>query len=432
MRPARHARKSGSSPAPAPFSDQLLSVLMELSFARKIDQVSAVVRRSVRQMTGADGVTFVLKDRDECFYADEDAIRPLWKGRRFPLSRCISGWVMTNRQTAIIPDIYLDDRVPHDAYRPTFVQSLMMVPIRQEDPVAAIGVYWAHRHEATASEQQMVQAIANGAALAMANVQLVLDLEHAAESERAARLVAERANELTDEFLSTVSHELRTPLGVIQGWLWQLRQQNVEPEMLRHGLAVVERNAVLQARLVEDLIDASRAIAGSIHLRRTTVDVNGVCTVVVAAQRSAAAAKGIELTLRTDAAPVFVHGDLDRLQQIVWNLVDNAIKFTPAGGSIEVTATRASGLAVVNVRDTGIGLTNDVVPHVFERFWKKDSGPTREASGLGLGLLIVHELVKLHGGRVRVDSPGEGLGTTMTVELEIATLRERADAAHGG
>jgi signal transduction histidine kinase len=377
-------------------------------------------RRAVRRLTAADGVTFVLRQGEQCFYADEDAIAPLWKGRRFPLDQCVSGWVMLNRQTAVIPDIYSDPRVPTEAYRPTFVQSLLMVPVRKEDPVGAIGVYWASRHEAAPGEQDLVQAVANGAALALANVKLVRDLEDAAERERGARLVAERANQLTDQFLATISHELRTPLNVIHGWLWQLRQPGTTPELARHALAIVERNAAIQTRLVEDLIDASRAMSGGISLQTSVVDVNEVCKAAADAERPAAEAKGLQLLVEPDADALPVLGDTGRLGQILRNLLDNSVKFTGPGGAIVVRARKAGSRVRITVQDNGIGIHPDALRRVFDRFWQEDGSATRKAGGLGLGLALVHELVRLHGGRVSVESAREGAGTTVTVELPVA------------
>lgn len=196
--------------------DSLLETVTALASARSLDDVTRIVRSSARELTRADGVSFILKEDGNCYYADEDAIAPLWKGSRFPLKSCISGWSMLNRQIAVIPDIYLDLRIPHEAYRPTFVKSLVMVPVRQADPIAAIGAYWGHSHEATAAEQQILQSIANAAALALHNIELDSDLRRAVEREREARERAEHANKLKDDFLATLSHELRTPLHVIQ------------------------------------------------------------------------------------------------------------------------------------------------------------------------------------------------------------------------
>jgi two-component system CheB/CheR fusion protein len=412
----------------APIVERLLSVLVELSFARELDQVTEITRRRVRQLTAADGVTFVLRQGDECYYADEESIAPLWKGRRFPMSQCVSGWAMLNRQAAVIPDIYQDSRVPTIAYRPTFVKSLLMVPVRTQDPVAAVGVYWGTPHTATAEEQSLVQAVANGAALAMENVQLVADLEAAAERERTARRLAERANQLTDQFLATVSHELRTPLNVIHGWLWRLRQPRLTTEITRQALDAIDRNAAIQARLVEDLLDASRAMAGTLRLECGVVDLNVVCARQVEAMQAAAEAKNqvLELCPGGDELPVF--GDTVRLQQVVRNLVENAIKFTPQGGTIALSARRHGSRARVSVRDTGIGLQDDALRRVFDRFWQFDGRATREAGGLGLGLTLVHELVRLHSGTVTAESAGLNAGSTVTFELPLveatATTRQ--------
>src|SRR5262249_37854299 len=161
------------TPAPHPTGmEGLVEVVQRLSLARDLPTVQDIVRRAARGLTGADGATFVLRDADRCFYADEDAIAPLWKGQRFPMSACISGWSMLNRRPAVIEDIYADDRIPHDAYRPTFVKSLVMVPIRTLDPVGAIGNYWATTRKPAAAEVQLLQALADTTAVALENVRV--------------------------------------------------------------------------------------------------------------------------------------------------------------------------------------------------------------------------------------------------------------------
>lgn len=180
----------------------LLQVVQELSLARDLPAIQRIVRHAARRLTGCDGATFVLRDNGNCFYADEDAIEPLWKGKRFPLETCISGWAMLNREPAVIPDIYVDSRIPHEAYRPTFVKSLVMVPIRTRDPIGSIGNYWANPHHATPTEVQLLQALADCTSVAMENVQLYQNLEQRVE-ERTRQL--SQANEeihrlsLTDE-----------------------------------------------------------------------------------------------------------------------------------------------------------------------------------------------------------------------------------------
>ena len=158
---------------------ELIETIQQLSLARSVSQIQAIVRHTARRLTGADGATFVLRDRDMCHYADEDAIAPLWKGQRFPMSACISGWVMLNREHAMVPDIYADDRIPADAYRPTFVKSLLMVPIRRLAPIGAIGNYWAEHHEPSDREVMLLQALADSTAVAMENVRMIAELEAA-------------------------------------------------------------------------------------------------------------------------------------------------------------------------------------------------------------------------------------------------------------
>ena len=407
--------------------DRLLEAIQALSFARTLEEVPIVTRTRARALTGADGVTFVLRDDEQCFYADEDAIAPLWKGRRFPMDTCISGWVMRHRERAVIPDIYADPRIPHDAYRPTFVKSLAMVPVRTEAPVAAIGAYWADQHTATADELSILETLANATALALANVELYGHLQDALGAEQRARLDAEEANRLKDEFLATLSHELRTPLAVVQGWLWQLRQRTAAPHDVHRGLEVIERNVRHQARLVEDLLDASRAIGGKLKIEPGLVDLSRVCRDVEEVARPAAAAKGVSLDVAPDVRrPLMVWGDADRLQQILWNLVANAIKFTPAGGAVSVAGRRAGNRAELLVRDTGVGIAPELLPYVFDRFRQGDSGSTRRFGGLGLGLAIVKELVELHGGQVAAESAGLNAGTTVKVSLPVAAVLEEA------
>jgi GAF domain-containing protein len=162
--------------------EHLVSVVQELSLARTLDAVMQIVRQEARRLTGADGATFVLREGEMCYYAEEDAIAPLWKGRRFSLEACISGWVMLNRQPTIIPDVYADPRIPADAYRPTFVQSLVMVPIRTMAPVGAIGNYWAERRQPARQEVKLLQALADSTAVALENIQVYQELEQRVRS----------------------------------------------------------------------------------------------------------------------------------------------------------------------------------------------------------------------------------------------------------
>jgi signal transduction histidine kinase/CheY-like chemotaxis protein len=415
-------------------AERLLSVVQRLSFAKSLDEVTAVIRTAARQLTGADGATFVLREGDRCHYADEDAIGPLWKGLRFPLDECISGWVMKHGVPAAIADVFEDSRIPQETYRPTFVKSLLMVPVHPPDARAAIGLYWATTHEATPDELAIGTALADTAALALANVQLYEDLKQSVAREMNARLAAEESARLKDQFLATLSHELRTPLNVILGWAWQLRRADLPPQLSR-AVEVIERNATVQARLVEDLLDTSRANAGDMKLHLALVDLFGVCELVADLTRPSAIAKGLDFTVRLDGTAPIICGDGNRVQRIVENLVSNALKFTPAGGAISITVTRTGSRARLVVTDTGIGIHPEFLPHMFESFRQADVGTTRRTGGLGLGLTIVRQLVEMHGGVVHAESPGEGQGTSVTVEFPIPAVFEQTEKwmhRHGG
>src|SRR5262245_32985478 len=186
--------------------DGLVEVVQRLAMARDVVAVREIVRRAARRLTGADGATFVLRDGDRCHYVDEDAIAPLWKGQRFPMSACISGWSMLNRQPAVIEDIYTDDRIPHDAYRPTFVKSLVMVPIRTLDPVGAIGNYWAKPHRPTRAEVKLLQALADTTAVALENVRVFEELEQRVRARTAELEDANRRLEAINREL-TAAHQ---------------------------------------------------------------------------------------------------------------------------------------------------------------------------------------------------------------------------------
>jgi serine/threonine protein kinase len=240
-----------STPAPAAALD-LVEVVQRLSLARDLAGVQEIVRTAARRLTGADGAAFVLRDGDQCHYADEDAIGPLWKGQRFPLSACVSGWTMTHRRPAVIEDIAADDRVPHDAYRPTFVKSLAMVPIRALDPVGAIGVYWAERHAPTAEEVRLLQALADSTAVALDNVRLFAELEErvrarTSELEAANRRLAENnrelveAHEQADRVFAAYAHSL--PGTVLDG------KYRLEEELGSGGFGAVYRGRHLSLDL---------------------------------------------------------------------------------------------------------------------------------------------------------------------------------------
>ena len=242
--------------------------------------------------------------------------------------------------------------------------------------------------------------------------------EHLLKSEREARDEAERQSRVKDEFLATLSHELRTPMNVILGWLDTLTSGKPIRDP-RSALAVVQRNAQHQARLIEDLLDMNRLLSGNLQVDLVSVDVGGTVQTTIQGLQPAADAKGVELSCVIDSHHAGARADARRLQQVLWNLLHNAIKFTPRGGRVEARVHRQNGNVTIVVQDNGHGIHREFLPHVFERFRQQDSSTTRESPGLGIGLSIAKHLVELHGGTIRAFSDGEGKGAKFVVELPV-------------
>jgi PAS domain S-box-containing protein len=242
------------------------------------------------------------------------------------------------------------------------------------------------------------------------------------DSEREARSQAERASRMKDEFLATLSHELRTPLNAVLGWANILRHGNLQGEELKQGLDIIERNARVQAQIIEDLLDMSRIISGKVRLDVQWIELSSVLNESIETLRSTAQAKDVYLQARLDPFARPISGDPNRLQQVFWNLLNNAIKFTPKGGKVEVLLKHASTEVQVSVIDTGEGIAPEFLPYIFDRFQQGDASTTRRHGGLGLGLAIVKQLVELHGGSVRVQSDGLGKGATFNVRLPLTAV----------
>ncbi len=241
------------------------------------------------------------------------------------------------------------------------------------------------------------------------------------DSERGARIEAERLGRLKDEFLATLSHELRTPLNAILGWAKLLRGPQTTPEDIAEGLEVIDRNAGVQVRLVEELLDMNRIISGKLSLSTADVDIAAAVAEALESIRLSAHAKQIELDFTPPARPLRTAADPSRVQQVIWNLLTNAIKFTPKGGRVTVELEADDESIVIRVRDTGEGIAPEFMPYLFDRFRQADAGSARRYGGLGLGLAIVKQLVDLHGGTVNAQSDGRGQGATLTVTLPRRT-----------
>ena len=247
--------------------------------------------------------------------------------------------------------------------------------------------------------------------------------EDTLKAERAAREEAERVGRVKDEFLATVSHELRTPLNAILGWATLLRRLPPGHEDQTRGLETIERNARVQGQIIADLLDMSRIISGKVQLDVQPIDINDGISAALDAVKLSVEAKKLRLRVTLDARAGRLRGDAGRLQQVFWNLLTNAVKFTPSGGRIDVVSERVNSHVEISVEDSGVGIKPEFLAFVFDRFRQADSSTTRRHGGLGLGLSIVKHLVELHGGSVRVKSPGEGQGSTFVVALPISVIR---------
>jgi hypothetical protein len=382
--------------------EHLIEVVQQLSLARDLRTVMDIVRHAARKLAGSDGATFVLRDGDRCYYAEEDAIAPLWKGQRFPLSACISGWAMLNRRPAVIPDIYLDSRIPHEAYRPTFVKSLMMTPIRTSAPIGAIGVYWANNHQATPEEIELLRALADSTSVAIESVDLLENLEkRVAERthevrERSAEL--EVLNHELEAFSYSVAHDLRSPLITIDGFTHALLEDSRESlddagrEHLGRITGAVER---MQA-LISDLLTLSRIVRSP--MSPVQVDLSQMAREIIAGHRASAPERKVEAVIADGLA---AEGDAGLLRIVLENLLSNAWKYSSKteAARIEVgTETHAAGRNSYFVRDNGAGFDGQHASRLFSPFQHLHT--QSQFPGTGVGLSTVKRIVHRHGGEI--------------------------------
>ncbi|MEH2191465.1 MAG: hybrid sensor histidine kinase/response regulator [Nostoc sp.] len=398
--------------------NRLLVVVKDLACVRTIEEIIEIVRLAARDLTNADGVTFVLRDGECCHYVDENAIGPLWKGMRFPLKSCISGWAMLNKQAAVIEDIYQDARIPLDAYKVTFVKSLVMVPIRIADPLGAIGAYWSTPHLATPEEIELLEILTDITAVAIANVQLFQKLTN--------------QNALKDKFIAMLAHELRNPVAPISNGVQLLKLKLGETGAVGETVLKMQHQIKHLSKLIDELLDVSSITYGKISLNLEKV--NLVELVRQSLNDHAQAIKGSNLNIVQDLpnTPLWAYVDPTRFFQIFGNLLDNALKFSNPDGTIWISLSFLRGenglgsVADLSVRDSGIGIEPTILPELFEPFTQADRSLDRSRGGLGLGLSVVKSLVELHGGNVEASSRGINLGAEFKVTLpaceEMTTL----------
>jgi PAS domain S-box-containing protein len=330
---------------------------------------------------------------------------------RIPVGQGVSGQIATSERGLIIDDLTVVDVMSR--WLREKVKSLVGAPLRIDHRL--IGVI----HVGAVAPRQFGEADLALLRLVAERVALAVERAHLLVSEQAARREAEAANRAKDQFLAVLSHELRTPLNTALGWVRMLRSAGVDPPRQERALESIERSTRVQARMIDDLLDMSRIAAGRMTLDRRPMSLGPLITETVESLQEEARGKEVVLETHLDPPAGTVSGDMDRLRQVLMNLLVNAVKYTPSGGRVEVHLTAADDVVRLVVRDTGIGIERDFLPHVFERFRQADWRSAGTQGGLGLGLAIVREIVEMHGGAVEVQSDGPGQGAVFTVTLPV-------------
>jgi signal transduction histidine kinase/CheY-like chemotaxis protein len=390
---------------------ELLAASQLLAPVRSFEDAADLVCSVARRLTRADGVCVVLRDGAFVQYIAEDAIAPLWKGKRFAIEQCLSGWSIVHARSAVVPNIEDDPRIPLSAYRATFVKSVAMVPVPADEPFAAIGAYWRTPSGASLRAIATLEALGPSIAAALANAR-----RFSAEAD--GRVAAEAASVAKDEFLAMLGHELRNPLAPIVTALHLIKLRGADP--FERERTIIERQVQHVVRLVDDLLDVSRITRGAIQLRRGPIEMSSLVNRALDSIGTTLSDRDHDLRIDVPRLGLPVDVDADRMSQVIANLISNAAKYTPRGGRVEVTADVEAGCARLVVRDNGAGIDPKLLPRLFDLFvqGRADHG------GLGLGLAIVRSIVELHGGVVSAASRGPGRGATFTIRLPLAGYSE--------
>ena len=418
----------------------------QLSAELDLHKLVQAVTDAATELTGAQFGSFfynVLDDRGESYMLYTLSGVPRESFAHFPMPRATAlfGPTFRGEGTVRIDDVHKDPRYgknsPYygmpEGHLP--VVSYLAVPVVMRSGEVIGGLFFGHEEAGKFTErhERLVEGIAAQAAIAMDNARLyetaqqsLKEREKLLASEQEARELAENASHTKDEFLGLLSHELRTPLNAILGWSRMLGTKLDEATYAR-AVESIERNAKLQSRLIDDMLDISRIISGKLRLDAQPVDLTTVINAAVDTLRPAAEAKNIRVYVVLDYSAGTVLGDSTRLQQVVWNILSNAIKFTPRNGSIQITLNRVNSHLEIIVSDTGIGINEEFLPYVFDRFRQADSTASKKYGGLGLGLSIVRQLVELHGGTVEAHNREDAQGAVFTVKLPVIAVRQQSE-----
>jgi signal transduction histidine kinase/CheY-like chemotaxis protein len=392
---------------------QLVAVVQQLSQARDLETVASIVRQAARSLTSADGATFVLRDDAYCYYLEENSIGPLWKGRRFPLETCISGWVMLNREPAVIEDIYQDERIPHDAYRPTFVKSLVMVPVRRENPIAAIGNYWADRRTPTRDEVEILQALADTTSVALENARLYGDLRSQLTELKTQenRIFAQR--EALEVFTRALAHDLKEPVRTIRSFIGLLEEED-DPQQSAEYFDFIKEAAERMGILIDtvfrytQLDDPELATQEKCSMERSLSD---------ALQNIDSLVRDSQAVITSDKLPD-VSANSVQMTQLWQNLIANAIRHSTDSCKVKIDAASQNDLWVFSVADNGPGISEEFHECIFQPFKRLN----RHNDCSGLGLASCRKIIESHGGKIWCESK---LGEGSTFKFTLPLLREK-------
>ena len=374
--------------------EYLLLVMQELSLARDLNTVTGIVRTAARKLMAADGATFVQRENTYCYYADEDAIRPLWKGNRFPMDKCVSGWVMLNRTSVCIRDIYLDSRIPHDDYEPTFVKSLAMVPIRRFEPIGAIGIYWGYLHTPSDDELKLLQSLADATALALENVRIYEELE---QRIRERTIDLETANKSLEAYSHSVSHDLRAPLRSIRGF-FEILYDDVKVDLDQRQKEMAQRifrNVTFMENLIDGLLAFSKM--GRQRLSKAVVMMEEMVKEISENFQAQEPLRSIEFNIaplpEAEADPMLI-------RQVWTTLLSNAVKYTgkKTKTCIDIGFETDNESTIYFVKDNGAGFDMKYAERLFGVFQRMHT--QREFQGIGIGLSIVEQIVIKHDGKI--------------------------------
>lgn len=375
-------------------SSKILTTSFErLSQAKELPDITTIVAETARQLSGSQGSTFVLRDGDLCYYADEHSISPLWKGKRFPMVNCISGWSMVHQEAVLVPDIYLDNRIPHDAYRPTFVKSLCMVPIRTENPIGAIGNYWSESYTPTADEIKSLQILANTAAIALEN----LELRNILTKQTSTATGLKHRNSELEVAINSMAHDLRTPVAGMTGMAELLRirlADKIDKDSYDFLFSIMDtgRQAATQ---IERMLMLYRAKSGAIA--KQELNITQITHDLFNVLKPELQNRSIELNVEPHLK---AYADPSLIRVVLGNLLSNAIKYSSRKPKTKIEVglhKNESKFNIFYVRDNGDGFEPTHATKLFQPLTRLQTHS--DFAGTGLGLASVAKIVEVHGGK---------------------------------